>query len=66
MANQMDGGAWTEFLGEKWFGGNDPYTGRITSGRWESSHVPTLDDQFFVDHGIDNTQTFFPEENKQW
>lgn len=29
LSNQNDGGTWTPMLTEKWFGSNDPATGRI-------------------------------------
>ena len=34
MENQLDGGAWTELLTDKWFGSNDPYSGTIL-GKFE-------------------------------
>jgi len=29
LKNQLDGGAWTEILSDKYFGSNDPYTGNL-------------------------------------
>ena len=37
MKNQLDGGAWTELLSEKWFGRNDPYTGNTPV---DIHHIP--------------------------
>lgn len=66
LQNTMDGGTWTEILSEKYFGANDPITGRIINSRWENSSIPFMDDDFFVREGIDNTCTFFPAEANVW
>ena len=68
MKNQLDGGAWTELLSDKWFGRNDPYTGEILDGRWSMANVqiPFVTKQFFVDHVVDEAKTFFPVEEEQW
>ena len=62
----IDGGAWTEVLTSKFFGSNDPYTGKIIDGRWANIALPYMDDQFYIDHGIDNTKTFFPDDEEKW
>jgi hypothetical protein len=64
--NQLDGGAWTELLTEKWFGSNDPVTGRIIDGRWANSFQPTMDDDFFTDHDIDQDSVFWPRDENGW
>lgn len=64
--NQLDGGAWTEIMTEKFFGSNDPLTGKILDGRWANSAVPYMDEAFFVKEGLQNKLTFFPEEEEIW
>ena len=68
MENQLDGGAWTEILSDKWFGRNDPYSGEILDGRWAASkiQIPFVNKQFFADHQVEEAKTFFPEEEAQW
>lgn len=50
----------------EFFGSTDPGTGRIADGRWANLEIPTLDDQFFIDHGVDPDHTFFPVEEEEW
>lgn len=64
MENQLDGGAWTELLTDKWFGSNDPYSGTILDGRWAYAQVPRLDSQFFDNHGGNRSGSWFPYEEK--
>lgn len=66
LGNELDGGGWTDLLSSKYFGANDPLTGRITDGRWAMTPVPKVTPEFFADHGIDETSTFFPLEEKIW
>jgi hypothetical protein len=66
MNNQLDGGSWTELMTSKWFGSNDPYTGRIIDGRWEHASVPYMDADFFADHGVPQDTIFFPYEKSAW
>lgn len=62
----MDGGKWTEILSQKYFGASDPYTGRITDGRWANATVPYMTAEFFAEEGIDPDHTFFPVEEQSW
>ena len=66
LTNELDGGGWTELLSSKFFGANDPLTGRITDGRWAMTPIPYLTTEFFTNHGIDGDKTFFPSEEKVW
>jgi len=66
MANPLDGGAWNEILSDKYFGSNDPATGRIVDSLWESSSIPIVDDAFYSREGIDNTKPFFEAEANDW
>ena len=66
LSNQLDGGSWTELLTEKYFGSSDPYTGRITNGRWADTKVPYMTPEFLEAEGIDPSHTFFPVEESQW
>jgi len=64
--NSLDGGTWTELMTSKYFGSNDPVSGKIIDGRWADFVLPTLTDDFFIDHAIDPDSTFFPDEEKLW
>ena len=66
LTNELDGGGWTELLSSKFFGANDPLSGRITDGRWAMTPIPYLTTEFFTNHGIDADKTFFPSEEKVW
>jgi len=66
LQNTLDGGSWNEVLTDKYFGTNDPYTGRIINSRWENSSIPTVDEAFFAREGIDNTKPFFEAEAADW
>jgi hypothetical protein len=66
MENQLDGGSWTEIMTAKYFGANDPYTGRIVDGRWADTPQPTLTKEFFQQHGVDPDKTWFPVEEEAW
>jgi hypothetical protein len=66
LKNQLDGGSWTEVLTDKFFGSNDPLTGKIINGRWADVVVPYMDDAFFAREGIDTSKTFFPTEEPAW
>ena len=48
IENQMDGGKWSEFLSEKWFGSNDPLSGAILDSRWKDTVVPRVDKTFMA------------------
>lgn len=64
LENQMDGGAWTEILSEKFFGTNDPYSGKIINGRWSETLVPRMDADFYAREGINRDASFFPSEQE--
>ena len=66
MSNQLDGGSWTEILTSKFFGSSDPYTGRITDGRWANAVVPYVTHDFLVEEGIDPDLTFFKADEVAW
>jgi hypothetical protein len=68
LSNQNDGGTWTEILTSKWFGSNDPSTGRILDGRWANMSIPVVNDQFYQEHGVDKDQVWFPftAEEQAW
>ena len=51
LTNELDGGGWTELLSSKYFGANDPVTGRITDGRWAMTPMPYVTSEFFTAHG---------------
>ena len=42
LKDTMDGGSWSEFLSEKWFGKNDPATGQILNSRWKDTTLPEV------------------------
>ena len=52
IENQMDGGKWSEFLSEKWFGSNDPLSGAIVDSRWKDTVVPRVDKDFMARENI--------------
>ena len=52
LTNELDGGGWTELLTAKYFGANDPVSGRITDGRWAMTPIPYVTSEFFTNHGI--------------
>lgn len=58
MHNMLDGGSWLNLLTADYFGKNDPYSGEIVDGRWKDAVIPTLDDQFFIDHEVPTDYTF--------
>jgi hypothetical protein len=66
MSSQLDGGSWTDLMTSTWFGSNDPITGKILDGRWANAAVPYMDSDFFVDHGINEHENFFPLEADVW
>jgi hypothetical protein len=66
LNNLMDGGVWTDILGPKFFGSNDPNTGIILDGRWGNAVMPRMTSDFMVQQGIDEESTFFPEEEEVW
>jgi hypothetical protein len=66
LTNELDGGRWTEILTSKFFGSNDPITGKIIDGRWEGALVPRMTSDFMVKEGVDEFSTFFPEEEELW
>lgn len=51
---------------DKWFGSNDPITGRIIDGRWVNITVPYLDDDFYEDEEVSTSASFFPDESSSW
>eukprot|EP01035_Chromulina_nebulosa_P020437 gene20437-26519_t len=64
--NQLDGGTWSEMFTEKYFGSNDPYTGKITNGRWADFTLPYLTKEFLISEDIDPDKTLFSHEQKKW
>ena len=62
LTNELDGGGWTELLSSKYFGANDPVTGRITDGRWAMTPIPYVTSEFFTAHGI---QKYIPQFTSQ-
>jgi hypothetical protein len=66
LENELDGGAWTELLTSKFFGANDPVTGRIIDGRWALTPAPLMTNEFMIEQGIPTDTTFFPLEEKVW
>eukprot|EP01035_Chromulina_nebulosa_P019380 gene19380-25248_t len=64
--NQLDGGAWSELFTEKYFGSNDPYTGKITTGRWADLSLPYITEDFLLAEGISPSSTFFQNEETEW
>jgi hypothetical protein len=62
LTNELDGGGWTELLTAKFFGANDPATGRIVDGRWAMTPMPYVTSEFFREHGISEGSTFFPSD----
>jgi hypothetical protein len=65
-SSTLDGGTWTELMTDKWFGSNDPLTGRILDSRWKDTKIPYMDSDFYDKEMIDLTSTFFPEEEEDW
>jgi len=66
QANQLDGGSWSEIFTEKYFGSNDPVTGRIINGRWADLTLPYLTNEFLESEDISTTSTFFSDEEIEW
>lgn len=66
LTNTLDGGVWSEIMTDKWFGTNNPSTGRIINSRWANLQIPTMDAQFFADHGISEDELFFPDMKSEW
>lgn len=68
LMNQLDGGTWTEMMTDKWFGSNDPYSGKIIDGRWKDIVLPTMDDDFYIRHGVPKDTPFFTQTaiSKKW
>ena len=66
LYNPMDGGAWSEILSDKYFGSNDPTTGRIVDSLWKNSTIPVVNHAFYDREGIDNTKPFFTAEWRDW
>jgi hypothetical protein len=70
MSNQLDGGTWNPYLSDAYFGSSDPVTGDILDSIWAAADVgvsiPVVNSQFFLDHGINENSTFFPDEEELW
>jgi hypothetical protein len=66
LSNELDGGSWNEILTSKFFGNNDPITGKIVDGRWANVEIPRMTSDFMVKEGIDENSTFFPTEETAW
>jgi hypothetical protein len=50
----------------KYFGSNDPDTGKILDGRWANLELPTVTTPFLESHGIEVNKLVFPEEEDPW
>lgn len=37
-----------------------------TDGRWENTSIPTVNDEFYENHGIDPDQLWFPDDARSW
>lgn len=66
LENQLDGGKWSAITSSRYFGNNDPVTGRIVNSRWENATVPIISKLFYQNEDISEDKTFFPKEDKMW
>lgn len=66
LANTVDGGSWLFYTTAKWFGSNDPITGRILDGRWADTKIPRVSSSFYVSEGIPENETFWPQNDAQF
>ena len=56
----------TFFYTETYFGKSDPVSGKIVDGRWADAALPRLTSEFFYNELIDESTTFFPNEETAW